>query len=158
MKKVAVCVAAAMAAGLGACSMLARGAFQQPIVHLQSVAVRGLGLTGGSLDVKLSVYNPNHYRLDATQLTYQVNLAGDSVKVASGTYNSRFTVQDNDSAYVTLPVDFSYAGVGAAGRQAVNTGLIAYHVLGNVTVGSAVGNFTVPFSTVGRFTTTGMQR
>ena len=158
MKKLALVVAAsAMVAG-GACSALGRQAFQNPIVNLRSVAVRGLGLTGGTLDVKLSVYNPNHYRLDATRLSYRVNLAGDSINVASGTYESRFTVNDNDSTVVTIPVDFTYNGIGAAGRSILNTGAVNYHVLGDVTVGSPVGNFTVPYSTNGRFTTTGIAR
>lgn len=158
MKKLLSMLAASALVAVAGCSVLGKAAFQNPVVHLQSVAVRGLGLTGGALDVKLSVYNPNHYRLDATQLTYRVNLAGDSVTVATGTYDSRFTVQDNDSSIVTIPVDFTFAGIGAAGRSLLNTGAVGYHVLGNVTVGSAVGNFTVPYSSTGRFTTTGIAR
>jgi LEA14-like dessication related protein len=158
MKKVMLAVAVSAAAVAGACSALGHAAFQNPVVNLRSVAVRGLGLTGGTLDVKLSVYNPNHYRLDATRLTYQVNLAGDSVRVASGTLDNRFTVNDNDSSVVTIPVDFTYAGIGAAGRSILNTGAVGYHVLGNVTVGSPVGSFTVPYSSTGRFTTTGVAR
>lgn len=151
-------VATAAAVLTGGCSALGRAAFQNPVVHLRNVAVRGIGLTGGTLDVQLSVYNPNHYRLDATRLTYNLNLAGDSIKVASGTYDSHFTVTDNDSSMVTIPVNFTYAGIGAAGRSLLNTGAVNYHVLGDVTVGSAVGNFTVPYSSTGRFTTTGMAR
>ena len=159
MRKLTLTLVVAASALIGAgCSVLGKAAFQNPVVNLRSVAVRGLGLTGGSLDVKLSVYNPNHYRLDATQLRYQVNLAGDSVKVASGTMNNLFTVNDNDSTIVTIPVDFTYAGIGAAGRSILNTGAINYHVLGDVTVGSPVGHFTVPYSSTGRFTTTGLAR
>ena len=149
--------AAALTLGV-ACSSLGRAAFQNPVVHLRDVRVRGIGLNGGSLDVLLSIYNPNHYRLDATRLTYRVALAGDSVTLASGALDSRFTVQDNDSTTVTIPVTFTYAGVGAAGRSILNTGAVDYHVLGDVTVGSPVGSFTVPYSSTGRFTTTGMGR
>lgn len=158
MRKVLLALAAASAVFVGGCSTLGRAAFQNPVVHLRNVAVRGIGLSGGTLDVQLSVYNPNHYRLDATRLTYNLNLAGDSVKVASGTYDSHFTVTDNDSTMVTIPVDFTYAGIGAAGRSLLATGAVNYHVLGDVTVGSAVGNFTVPYSSTGRFTTTGIAR
>lgn len=159
MRKLAMVAAAAAAIGAGTgCAALGKAAFQNPVVNLRSVAVRGLGLTGGSLDVKLSVYNPNHFRLDATRLNYKVNLAGDSVTVASGTLDSKFTVTDSDSTEVIIPVDFTYAGIGAAGRSILNTGAVNYHVLGDVTVGSMVGNFTVPFSTTGRFTTTGIAR
>jgi LEA14-like dessication related protein len=158
MRKLGIAVAA-LALGIGAaCSALGHAAFENPVVNLRDVRVRGVGLTGGSLDVLLSVYNPNHYRLDATRLTYRVALAGDSVTVANGALDSRFTVQDRDSTTVTIPVSFTYAGIGAAGRSILNTGAVDYHVMGDVTVGSPVGNFTVPYSSNGRFTTTGMGR
>jgi LEA14-like dessication related protein len=160
MRKLVTAVAVSTAlvgAGIG-CSTLGHAAFQNPVVHLRNVQVRGIGLNGGSLDVLLSVYNPNHYRLDATRLTYRVSLAGDSVTLASGALDSRFTVQDNDSTTVTIPVTFTYAGVNAAGRSILNTGAVDYHVLGDVTVGSPVGSFTVPYSSTGRFTTTGVAR
>ena len=158
MRRLALAVAASAAVAGAACSTLGRQAFQQPIVNLRDVKVRGVGLTGGSLDVLLNVYNPNHYRLDATRLTYRVALAGDSITLASGALDSRFTVQDNDSTVVTIPVSFTYAGVGAAGRSILATGAVNYHVLGDVTVGSPVGNFTIPYSSTGRFTTTGIAR
>ena len=136
------------------CSALGKQAFQQPIVHLQDVKVNGVGMTGGTLDVKLSVYNPNGYRMDATRMTYNV-IVGDSVKMATGTVDSRFTVDQNDSSVVTVPVIFSYTGIGAAGRQILNTGGVNYRVNGDVTVGTVVGNFTVPYSATGRFNALG---
>jgi LEA14-like dessication related protein len=158
MRTLAMIVAASAAMAVAGCSTLGKAVFQQPIVNLKNVQIRGVGLTGGSLDVVLSVYNPNHYRLDATRLTYRVMLAGDSLQVANGALDSRFSVNDNDSTTVTIPVSFTYAGLGAAGRSILNTGAVNYHVLGDVTVGSPVGNFTVPYSSVGRFTTTGIGR
>jgi LEA14-like dessication related protein len=156
MRKLAFAVVAtAVVAG---CSTLGRAAFQNPIVHLRNVGIGNIGLTGGTLNVQLSVYNPNHFRLDATRLTYNLNLAGDSIKVASGTYDSQFTVNDGDSTMVTIPVDFTYSGLGAAGRSLLNTGAVNYHVLGDVTVGTPVGNFTVPYQSTGRFTTSGLAR
>jgi LEA14-like dessication related protein len=158
MRKLALMVGVATALIVSGCALLGSAAFKQPIVNLASVSVRGLGLTGGSLDVMLNVYNPNHYRLDATELNYRVQVANDSVVVASGTLTRHFTVPDGDSTKVTIPVDFTYNGLGAAGRSIINTGTIAYHVLGDVHVGTTVGSFTVPFSSKGRFTTTGLAR
>src|SRR5947208_167158 len=146
-------VAAAVMAIAG-CSALGKQAFQQPIVHLQDVRVNGLGLNGGNLDVKLSVYNPNGYRMDATRMSYNV-LVGDSVRFAQGTVDNRFTVNGNDSSVVTIPVNFTYAGIGAAGRQLLNTGGVNYRVSGDVTVGTVVGNFSVPYSSTGRFNALG---
>jgi LEA14-like dessication related protein len=142
--------AVAAIAVVAGCSALGRQAFQQPIVHLQDVRLNGVGITGGNLDVKLSVYNPNGYRMDATRMTYRV-IVGDSVSLATGAVDSRFTVNGNDSSIVTVPVSFTYLGVGAAGRQLMNTGGVNYHVTGDVTVGTVVGNFTIPYSATGRF-------
>ena len=136
------------------CSALGKAAFQQPVVQLKDVAVQGVGLTGGQLAVKLNVFNPNGYRLDATRLTYSVAV-GEDVNLATGVLDSQFTVQSGDSTTVTIPVSFTYAGIGAAGRQLLNSGGVPYRVNGDVTVGTVVGNFTVPYSSTGRFTAFG---
>ena len=146
-------VTAAIAATAG-CSALGKQAFKEPVVHLQDVRVNGVGLTGGNLDVRLSVYNPNGYRLDATRMSYNV-IVGDSVRFATGTVDNRFTVNSNDSSVVTIPVNFTYSGIGAAGRQLLNTGGVNYRVAGDVVVGTMVGSFTVPYSATGRFNALG---
>jgi LEA14-like dessication related protein len=158
MKRLAVKTLLATTVAVAACSYLGRQAFEQPVVRLKTVQIVGIGLTGGSLNVDLSVYNPNHYRLDATRLTYQVLLNSDSVTLAAGTLDQQFTVGENDTAVVRIPVNFSYTGVNAAGKALLNTGAVTYHVMGDIRVGSTVGSFTVPYSSTGRFTTTGAVR
>jgi LEA14-like dessication related protein len=154
MRRLVLGGVAAALVGVAGCNAIGKQAFQQPIVHLQDVRVNGLGLNGGNLDVKLSVYNPNGYRMDATRMSYNV-LVGDSVRFAQGTVDNRFTVNGNDSSVVTIPVNFTYAGIGAAGRQLLNTGGVNYRVSGDVTVGTVVGNFSVPYSSTGRFNALG---
>src|SRR5919198_6339652 len=107
MRKVAVL---ALTIAVAACSTLGRQAFQNPVVNLRDVRVLGLGTTGGQLEVDLSVYNPNNYRLDATRLTYRV-FVGDSVGLANGALDTRQTVQANDSTIVKVPVSFTYSGL-----------------------------------------------
>ena len=154
MRRLLLGAATAAIAITAACSALGRQAFKEPIVRLQDVRVNGVGLTGGNLDVRLSVYNPNGYRLDATRMSYNV-LVGDSVRFANGTVDSRFTVDGNDSSVVTIPVSFTYTGIGAAGRQLLNTGGVNYRVTGDVVVGTVIGSFTVPYSSTGRFNALG---
>ena len=154
MRRIMLGAATAAIAITAGCSMLGKAAFQQPVVQLKDVAVQGVGLTGGQLAVKLNVFNPNGYRLDATRLTYNVQV-GDEVNLATGILDSQFTVQSGDSTTVTIPVSFTYAGIGAAGRQLLNSGAVPYRVNGDVTVGTVVGNFTVPYSSTGRFTAFG---
>ena len=157
MRKLVFAVAASAALASG-CAMLGRQAFKDPEVKLKDVRLLGLGVTGGQLNVDLEVYNPNHYRLDATKVHYTVNMAGDSVKIADGVLDNRFTVDEGKSSVVTIPVSFTYAGLGAAGRSMLNTGGVNYHVIGDVAVGTPVGSFTVPFNTTGRFTASGVAR
>ena len=154
MRRTMVAAAAAAMVVSTGCSMLGNAAFQQPVVNLRDVSVQGVGLTGGQLAVKLNVYNPNGFRLDATRLSYSVAV-GDNVNLATGVLDSQFTVQSGDSTIVTIPVSFTYAGIGAAGRQLLNQGAVPYRVNGDVTVGTVVGNFTVPYSSTGRFTAFG---
>ena len=82
-KLVLVGLAAAAAFGAYGCASIGRNAFAEPVVTLRDVKLQGIGMTGGSFDVILSVYNPNGYRLDATQLNY--NLFVDSLRFANGT-------------------------------------------------------------------------
>lgn len=145
-------VGSAMVAVVG-CSTLGKAAFRQPVVSLQDVKVTGVGLTGGSLDVVLNVENPNDFRLDATQMRYSVLV--DTVPFANGTTAQAFTVEGKRSQQVHIPINFTYAGVGQAGRQLMNTGSVNYTVRGDVTVGSPIGNFTVPFTQTGRYSTLG---
>lgn len=152
-KLVMVGLAAGVALTAYGCKSIGRNAFAEPVVTLRDVKLQGIGFNGGSFDVLLSVYNPNGYRLDASQLNY--NLFVDTVRFANGTLNQRFTVQENDSTIVTVPISFTYAGVGEAGRQLLNTGSVNYRVNGDVTVATPVGSFKVPYDRTGRFSTLG---
>lgn len=146
----------AVAVAAGACASVGRAVFEQPVVSFQDLRINGLGLQGGSVDVVLSVYNPNRYSLNATRLTYR--LLVDSVALGNGAIDREFTVQRGDSTMVRLPVTFSYAGLGAAGRQLLRQGTVNYRVLGDVTVGTPLGSFTRPFDRTGHFTSFGGAR
>ena len=136
------------------CASLGLGGFKQPIVNFKDLKVRGLGLTGGSIDAYLNVYNPNGFNLDATRLTYKVTV-GDNAELGTGALDSRFTVQNNDSTTIRIPIDFTYAGIGAAARQIMQSGSVPYNVAGDIAVGTPLGNFTVPYSGTGRFSAFG---
>jgi hypothetical protein len=64
-------------------------------------------------------------------------------------------VQNNDSTTIRIPIDFTYAGIGAAARQIMQSGSVPYNVAGDITVGTPLGNFTVPYSGTGRFSAFG---
>jgi LEA14-like dessication related protein len=143
---IAVIAAAATIAG---CKTLGRQAFAEPQVNFRELRVNGLGLTGGSIDVVLSVYNPNNFRLDATRLTYKLMI--DTVMFGQGTLDQNIQVQEKDSTIVRIPVNFTYLGVGQAGRSVLNTGTVPYRVMGDLTVATPLGNFTRPYDQQGRY-------
>ena len=148
MKKTFVTLAVAAVAG---CASMGIGGFRQPIVNFNDLQVQGIGTKGGTVDVLLSIYNPNGFRLDGSRLTY--HLLVDTTAVGDGVYNTRFTVQSGDSTIVRLPVNLSYAGLAAAAKQLREKGSVNYRVVGDVTVGTPVGNFTEPYDRTGRFST-----
>lgn len=156
LRRSAPALAAAALAGAAGCASIGRSVFEEPVVTFKDLRVNGLGLQGGSLDVVLSVYNPNRFALNATRLTYRLMV--DSVPLGTGALDQRFVVQRGDSAVVRLPVAFTYSGLGAAGSQLLRSGTVNYRVLGDVTVGTPLGNFTRPYDRTGHFTTLGGAR
>lgn len=146
-------VAAASVVAAAGCASLGRGAFKEPVVELRNFNITGLGLTGGTVDVVLSVYNPNGYKLDALRMTYQVD--AENIQLGSGALDGRFVVNSKDSSTVRLPIQFTYAGIGAAGKALLNQGAINYRVRGDFTVNTPVGNFTRPYDRTGRYTSVG---
>jgi LEA14-like dessication related protein len=148
MKRITFVMLAATAIG---CASVGRAVFREPVVTYKDAVITGLGLTGGSLEVVLSIYNPNSFRLDGTGLTYRI--AVDSIPFGNGMLSERFAVQEGDSTTVRLPLQFNYSGVGQAGRQLIQTGSVNYTVSGDITVGTPIGSFTRPYSGKGRLTT-----
>lgn len=148
MRKLALIVAL-IAVTTAGCATLFRGAFEEPVVTFEDVVVRGLGLEGGGLDIVLSVYNPNRYRLDATSMTYRLFV--DTIPVGTGRTESRFSVSERDSLEVRLPLDFRWSGIGAAGRELMRTGMVNYRVAGDIQFNTGAGTISVPYDRVGRF-------
>ena len=144
-------VAAGAALAATACGPVGNR-FREPEVAFKGVTVKGVGFNGGSVDILLQVKNPNRFALDASRITYKL-LVGDSLVVGSGATDQRFRVEAKDSATVPLPLDFQWSGLGQAGRDLMNTGTVNYRVMGDITVGSALGNYTIPYDRRGRFAT-----
>lgn len=150
-------VAHSLLAGLGllaaaGCAAIGRTVFREPAIAVRSLAVSNLSLTGGLLEVLLSVHNPNGYPLDALALAYRIDV--DSLPVGAGTLDSRVVVPPKDSAIVRIPVRFSFLGLGAAGRSLLTTGTVRYRVRGDLRMATPVGTFTLPFDRPGRYALT----
>lgn len=134
--------------GVTGCKTLARQAFANPVVEVKSVKVTGMGLSGGSLDLVLDVYNPNEYRLDATRITYAVWV--DTSRVANGAIDRIVTLAQQGRSDIVVPVEFTYAAVRAALTKMAERGSVDYRVTGQFTVVTPFGNITRPYSGTGR--------
>ncbi len=133
------------------CSRLARSAFQNPIVELHDVQIKGLGIAGGSLDVILDVYNPNDYRIDASRVTYTV--FADSLKIATGEVSKLVTLDNKQTSRVTLPVTFTMRELTQAAGILLQRGSVDYAVEGDFTLATPFGSLTRPYRSKGRYDT-----
>ena len=149
MRRLMMGAALAVVTAVGGCKSLGKQTFAQPEVAVKDVKVTGLGLAGGSVDVVLNVHNPNNFRLDATRVTY--NFFVDTISFANGSIDQRTTVEGGKDTEVRIPVNFTYAAIGTAGRQLLDMGSVPYRVTGDFVVATILGNFTVPYDKSGRF-------
>ena len=144
---VALAMTMVVLAGAG-CATIGLPRLLQPDVQVRAIRLNGFSLNGGSLNVVLGVYNPNHISLDASRVTYQLFV--DSIPFGNGAVDTRTTLNAGDTTVVTLPLAFTWAGVGTAGREVLNTGIVPYRLTGDLTVGSSIGNFTFRYDRSGR--------
>jgi len=122
--------------------------FQDPEIELDRVIVRGIGLTGGVLDLVVDVHNPNRFDLQGTQIRLGFDVEG--AHVGDVDYRDEFAVQRGERTTLTLPVRFQWAGVGSAVRAALGYGDIPYTMKGEVSLDTPFGRRSVPFSREGR--------
>lgn len=122
--------------------------FKEPDVRLDRVIVRGVNLTGGTLDLIVDVHNPNHFDLRGTSLRLGFDVEGSHLGDVA--YDDEFTVDRGDTTELTLPLRFGWAGVGSAVRSALGYGEIPYTMKGEIGVQTPFGRWEVPFTRDGR--------
>ena len=127
---------------LAACSTLGWQRFQDPTIELQRILVRGITLSGGSLDVEVLVRNPNGYAIRARNLELGLDVAG--AHVGDIRYEKAFELPKDGTRMLTVPFDFRWAAVGSAARAAFAERQITYALAGTVRVRMALGERTFP--------------
>ena len=120
-----------------------------PIVSLRDVRMSGVGITGGTMEIELNVYNPNPDTLHQPRFAYRVVIADR--QVAKGIYDADFALPGNDSVKVRLPATFGFAGATSAGRAIMNNGSLNYRVLGEIVVRTEYGRYRFPYDRAGWF-------
>jgi LEA14-like dessication related protein len=135
------------AALLAGCAGL-QGIFKDPEVNLQRAVLRGVGPTGGAMDLIVGVHNPNNFDLHGTKL--RVGFDVEDSHVGDLEYDNDFQVQKGDTAVLTLPVRFNWSGLASAARAALGYGEIPYSLKGLLTVETPFGDRQVSFTHQGR--------
>ncbi len=122
--------------------------FKEPDIQLDHVVVRGVGLTGGLLDLVVKVENPNNFRLEGTRLELGFDVEGSHL--GDVTYDDDFAVTENGTTTLTLPLQFGWAGVGSAVRTALSYGDLPYRMKGQAELKTPWGSREIPFTREGR--------
>ena len=111
---------------------------EQPEVWVAGARLASLGLSGGVVDVRLSVYNPNRFGLRASGLTYDLDFQSPDgeewLDFTEGRIEEDLEVAAGDTAVVTVPVEFTYRGLGDVMRGLLDRGNFEYRVSGSVAV------------------------
>jgi len=127
---------AVMAAG---CATLGRALrFEEPDIRLQEVRVTGLSFSGGTLDLKLDVFNPNDYRLRSTRLEVGIDL--EDVHFGDALLEAPVELPSHQHSLITVPVRFEWAGLGAGARALLTRQGIRYGLTGVATLDTPLGD------------------
>jgi LEA14-like dessication related protein len=115
----------------GGCSGLVDN-FKEPDIQLDHAVVRGVGLSGGNLDLVVKIENPNNFTLQGTRLQVGIDVEGSHL--GDITYDDDFSVSQNGETTLTLPLRFRWSGVGRAVRAALSYGDLPYKMKGQATL------------------------
>lgn len=117
----------------------------QPQVHLRSLTVRNVGLTGGTLELALAFHNPNRLTLNGSALTAGLDVEG--THFGDVALAGPFALAGNDTTVMTVPLNFSWSGVGSAARSVLNSGAVNYGIDGRFALRLPVGtDLEIPFT------------
>ncbi|MEX0690679.1 MAG: LEA type 2 family protein [Gemmatimonadales bacterium] len=132
---------------VAACGPLRRMSFTPPEVAVYEVAVTGLGLTGGLLDVSMRISNPNSYALRTTAGSLDLMLEQSPF----GTLEivRPIVVPARGDTTVTVPMTFLWSGVGAGARALLGRGSVTYRLTGRLRADTPVGLREIDVSTGG---------
>lgn len=133
---------------------------QQPEVRVAGARLASLGLNGGVVDVRMSVYNPNRFALRASGLTYDLDFESPDTDewfdFTEGRLDERLEVGGGETTVVVIPVEFTYRGLGEVMRGLLDRGTFEYRVSGHVAVEGPVER-DIRYRHTGTVTPTGVR-
>lgn len=129
------------------CALARQVRFEPPSARLAGVAITGLGLSGGSLELKLDVLNPNSYTLRSTRLQVAIDL--ENTPFGTAALDRPLELPPAAHSDVRVPLTFTWSGVGAGARAVLGKGSLAYGLTGRILVDTPLGERSVELKTNG---------
>jgi len=112
--------------------------FTEPDVQLKEVQITGIGLSGGTLNLQLDVFNPNDFRLRSTRLELGIDL--ENVHFGDALLETPLDLPSQQHTLVTVPVRFEWAGVGAGAKGLLTRQAIRFGLTGTAFLGTPLGD------------------
>jgi LEA14-like dessication related protein len=140
-------VTIAVLAVTGCATIRSAISFTEPDVSLERIDITGLGMSGGTLDLVLDVYNPNAYEIRGTRLELGLDLEG--THFGDALMERPLALSQQAHSQVVVPVRFEWAGVGAAARALIDRQSVAYRLAGAVLVDTPIGERRVGVTRTG---------
>lgn len=119
------------------CALARSVPFEEPSVRLQEVQVTGIGLSGGTLNLLLAVYNPNGYEIRGTRAELGVEL--ERTDFGQALLEEPLALAAGDTTVVEVPLRFTWEGVGTGARALLRTGSVSYTLRGVLRVNTPIG-------------------
>ncbi len=126
---------------LASCATLRQLHFEQPTVHLETIEVTGVGVSGGSLVLLLDVFNPNDYDIRTTWVEASLDL--EDTHFGTAVLEGDETLVANSRTRVEIPAEFTWEGVGAGARALLERGALRYNLETRLRVETSIGGRTV---------------
>jgi len=137
-------LAATLAAACGG-GTISPDSFMPPTVRVHHLGVKNAGISGGTMDVVMAFYNPNHGSIKGTSLKGGLDI--ENSHVGALMFIEPFKLKGRDTTLVTVPMQFRWSGAGAAAKSVLGYGTVNYRTNGTVIVDRGDGKpFEVPFT------------
>jgi len=99
-----------------------------PQVELTQIGIRNFGLTGGTLDTRVSIRNPNSTVIRSTGITLSLDVQGHRFGTTESAH--AFELAGDSTVTFVVPIQFQWSTVGLAARSVLNTGDVQYAISG----------------------------
>jgi LEA14-like dessication related protein len=119
------------------------GGLERPDVALTGVRPAAFGAEGGTLELRLTVTNPNGFAIAGERLDVNLEVEGEALGRLS--VQAPFRLPAGGDTTLTAPFTFRWAGLGEAARAALRSGEVEYRMRGGVYLATPYDAGPVPF-------------